>query len=172
MFACLTVDVQPKRKLAAKHKNCKKAKKKKKKVNWLIIYFWNLFKSCFLTTLQILAAIQSRRCLGVVAQIIMLRGLCPLVCAWGEWWGLHGGRRSNRWIQWLLLSAQISLSCTRTPHMHWADTQCSSMSLCFNKSNHEAKFLSAWCDRATETEKRGEKTSVSTTAGSSEMPRG
>lgn len=89
MFACLTVDVQLKRKLPAKHKNCKKAKKKKK-VNWLIIYFWNLFKSCFLTTLQILAAIQSCRCLGVVAQIIMLRGLCPLVCAWGEWWGLHG----------------------------------------------------------------------------------
>lgn len=42
------------------------------------------------------------------------------------------------------------------------------MSLCFNKSNHEAKLISAWHNRLTVREKRSEKTGVSKTAGSTE----
>lgn len=65
--------------------------------------------------MQILAAMESRRCLGVVAQIIVLRGLCPLVCAWGEWWGLHGVDEATGEPKFLCL-AQGHHTCTeQTP---------------------------------------------------------
>lgn len=50
-------------------------------------------------------------------------------------------------------------------------TQSGSMSLCFNKSNREAKLISAWHNRVTVRERRSEKTSVSKTARSSEEER-
>lgn len=56
-------------------------------------------------------------------------------------------------------------------YTEWASIQFGSMSSCFNKSNHEAKLISAWHNRVTAREKRSEKTSVSETAGSSEMQR-
>jgi len=49
-----------------------------------------------------------------------------------------------------------------------SDYPSDSVSLCFNKSNRDAKLLSAWHNRVTVREKRGEKTSVRETAGKRE----